>query len=66
MSPAVQARLQEVQLSWAEGLKTHMRHQGLFRASPAEQFQRWSQGDSGPVEGELGFMEFWVFFCRSQ
>ncbi len=60
----MQARLQEVQLSWAEGLKTHAWKQGLFRAGPAGRFQQWLQGDSGPEEGEPGFMdlEFWALF----
>ena len=64
LSPEMQARLVEVQLSWSEGLETHAWQQGLFRGGPADQFQQWVQGDPGPAEGEECFMdvEFWALF----
>jgi hypothetical protein len=39
VSPEMQARLQEVELTWAPGLKTHALQHGTFRSGPAEQFQ---------------------------
>ena len=60
MSPAMQARLQEVEL----GLKTHAWQQGALRGGTAVQFQQWAQGDPGPAEDEQGFLdvEFWALF----
>ena len=65
MSPELQARLQAVELSWAEGLKAHAWQQGTFRGGPAEQFAQWVQPDAGPEAEEQGFldMEFWALFA---
>ncbi len=57
MSPEMQARLQEVELSWAVGLKTRAWQQGILRGGPAEQFHQWAQGDPGPEQGEQGFLD---------
>ena len=65
MSPELQARLQEVELSWAEGLKTHALQRGTFKGGPAEQFAQWVQPDAGPEAEEEGFgdAEFWAIFA---
>ena len=65
MSPELQARLLDVQLSWAMGLKTHAWQQGSFRSGPADTFPQWVPGDAGPEEGEAGFSdaEFWALFA---
>ncbi len=60
----MQARLLNVELSWAAGIKTHAWQQGVFRAGPPHQFQQWQLGDAGPAAGEEGFsdLEFWTKF----
>jgi hypothetical protein len=65
LSPELQARLLEVQHSWAMGLKTHAWQQGSFRSGPADTFPQWVPGDAGPEEGEAGFSdaEFWALFA---
>ena len=65
ISPEMQARLVEVQLSWAMGLKTHAWQQGSFRSGPADTFPQWVPGDAGPEEDEAGFLdaEFWALFA---
>ncbi len=54
-APEMQARLLNVELSWAAGIKTRAWKQGVFRASPPDQFKQWLLGDAGPAEGEEGF-----------
>ncbi len=61
-SPEMQARLLNVELSWAAGIETHTRQLGVFRAGSPDQFQQWLLGDAGPAEGVEGFsdLEFWT------
>ncbi len=67
ISCEIQARLLEVHVGWASGLKTHALQKGFFAEGEPYRFQCWTPGGSGPEDKEQGFTneEFEDIFARS-
>ena len=57
ISSEMQARLQEVRVDWASGLKTHALQQGVFKSGEPDKFTAWLVGDTGPEDTEKGFSD---------
>ena len=52
MSCEIQARLLEVHVGLANGLKTHAFQKGVFTEGEPDRFQCWTLGGSGPEDKE--------------
>ncbi len=57
LSPEMQVKLQDVELRWATGLKTHVLQQGVFHSGEPDKFQGWKLGDAGPKQDEAEFTD---------
>jgi hypothetical protein len=67
ISCEIQARLLEVHVGWASGLKTNALQRGVFAEGEPDRFQSWTLVGSGPEDKEQGFTneEFEDIFARS-